>query len=141
MFLEGGLRSLADRLADLSPLAFTPKSLEVVELSGLFREDMNHEVGVVHQYPITFGMPFDVGRTDSGLSQSLVDIVGDRLGLPGGGARTYQEVVGKRTDAFKVQDDDISRLLVQSCVERCFQSVMECFVFVCRLGRKALLYS
>ena len=43
---------------------------------------MDHEINVVQQYPLSLAVPFHVRRSQPGLPESLLYLIGDGLNLP-----------------------------------------------------------
>ena len=69
---------------------------------------MNHEVNVVQQYPVGLVVALDVGRADSGLSESLLYLIRDGLNLPRVATRADDKIIGERPGGLvHFQDGDV----------------------------------
>jgi len=73
---------------------------------------VNHEVNIVQQYPVGLVIAFDVGRTDSGLPESLLYLIRDGLNLSGVATRADDKVISKRSGGLiHLQNGDVFGLL------------------------------
>jgi len=61
---------------------------------------VNHEVDVIQKHPLGLVVPLDVGRSNSGLSESLLYLIRDGLNLPRVATRADDEVIGERPGSF-----------------------------------------
>src|SRR5688572_30034105 len=88
-----------------------PELLEAVEIARLGREDVHHDVQVVHEDPARLAEALDPAREQAVLLlEALVDAVVDRLGLAVRVARADHEVVRIAEHALQVELDDVDRL-------------------------------
>jgi hypothetical protein len=72
-----------------------PEPLEIVISAGCFRENMDDEVAVVHQYPLSRVITFYADWQLAGFLQLLRHFVGNGVRLPRVGDRAEYEVIGK----------------------------------------------
>ncbi len=56
---------------------------------------MHDEVHVIEQHPFGLGVPFGVRGVQSGLPESLLDLIGDGLDLPRVATRADDEIIGE----------------------------------------------
>ena len=78
---------------------------------------MNHEVNVVQQYPVGLVVALDVGRADSGLSESLLYLIRDGLNLPRVATRADNEVIGECSGGLiHLQNGDFLGLFGFGCL-------------------------
>ncbi len=90
-----------------------PKSLEIVVVTVLVVEHVDHEIDVIEDDPARLSIAFSTGRLDPlELQETALDLSGDGRHLTFGVAAADQEVVGNDKDLRDVQDDDVVRLLV-----------------------------
>jgi hypothetical protein len=117
-------RSLAHEVMSIAPVAGPPQAFEIVEFSRSRREYMNHEVGVIHQYPFAFKVTFDVKWTNTFHSKSFVDSVRNALVVSVGCAGADDEVICERTDSGKLNDHGILRFLIKGSFYRFGETVV-----------------
>src|SRR5688572_20313233 len=83
----------------LNSFRVPPETLERIEVTSLWREDMDDETEEVHENPLGTVVPFNVGRPDSRGPQRLFNGVRDRLHLALTAAGTEYEEIGERRSA------------------------------------------
>src|SRR5581483_3585356 len=108
-------RLALERLGELDARRAYPQALEVVELADRHVEDVDDDVAVVHQHPLSVRQALDGERALSLRTERVLDAVGDRLHLRVGAAAADHEVVGDRGDAAGLQDDEVVRLAIEGC--------------------------
>src|SRR4051812_43597260 len=115
-----GPKSPANRpLGGSNPLAdgaggrLAPELLEAVERAGVRREDVDHAVPVVHEYPARLACALDARRVDPLRLERPVDRVVNRLGLALGPAAADEEVVGVPDERPDVEHADVARLPIR----------------------------
>ena len=74
---------------------------------------MDHEIDIIHQDPLAFGVTLDVERSCSEFAESFIDAFPNRLIVAARSAGTDDEVIGERADVAKFDHDNIQRLLVE----------------------------
>src|SRR5262245_27586058 len=74
-------RSGLEKLSGIEALSISPQSFQVIIRPGIFREDMDYQIQVVHQDPLSVAIPLDMLRTNSLVLQSFLDFVDNGLNL------------------------------------------------------------
>ena len=69
------MRSL-NRFSDILSWRVPPQSFQIVEGPVLRREDMDDEVGIIHQDPLRLAVAFDMVRNASLFLQPQMNLVG-----------------------------------------------------------------
>ena len=115
--LRRGLTGVFEQL----PVA--PQPFQVIEYPGVFREDVNDQIEIVHQDPLGIPVALDMIRLEASFFHPQFHLVRNGLDLPGRVAGTYQEVIGKRSDLGNVQDDNVVSLLIVYGFEGHFQRI------------------
>jgi hypothetical protein len=70
------------------------------------------EVHVIQQYPVGLAVSLDMGRTDSGLPESLLYLIRDGLNLPRVATRADDKVISERPGGLiHLQNGDVFGLL------------------------------
>src|SRR4030095_5588616 len=94
-----GLNSFSDIL----PWRIPPQSFQIVESPVFRREDVDDEVGLIHQDPLRLAVAFDMVRRASLFLQPQVDFVGNGLILWRGSPGTNDEAVSEGSDSPNAQ--------------------------------------
>lgn len=110
LFKVSGLESWRDRWRDGFPVdarSFSPEVLQVIQLAGVGREEVNDQVAVVLQQPLArfFSLISDPLRAT--VLEHLVDFLCHGLHLPGAGACRQDEVIDDGSHSRKVEDQRI----------------------------------
>src|SRR5438132_2916038 len=77
-----------------------PQPLQVIKASCLLGKDVDHEIEVIHQNPLGFGVTFHVLGRDARLFQLLHDGIRYGLGVARRGPAANQEKVRKGADTL-----------------------------------------
>ena len=84
-----------NRFSDILSWRVPPQSFKIVESPVFWREDMDDEVGIIHQDPLRLAIAFDMVRSAPLFLQPQVDFVGNRLILWRGSPGTNDEAVSE----------------------------------------------
>ena len=96
----------------------SPKSLQPVKGTLLVHKDVDDEIEVVHQDPVTYFPSFDVVGIELEVpAQALFHGIGNGEDLPAGRAVADNKVIGDIAQAPKVQDNDFLGLLLPGCLD------------------------
>lgn len=102
------------RSGDVDSGGIPPQLLQPVEVALFAHEDVDHEVHVVHQDPLSDAPALDVGWTPPELlAQPFLDGLGDGQDLSLGIAVAYDELIGDVAQTAEIQDQQVFGLLVQ----------------------------
>ena len=101
-----------NRLSDILSWRVPPQSFKIVESPVFRREDVDDEVGIIHQDPLRLAVAFDMVRRASLFLQPQVDFVGNGLILRRGGPGTNDEAVSEGSDSPNVQYGQIQCFFV-----------------------------
>ena len=88
----------------------TPEPIEIVIRSSRCRKDMNQNVSVIHQNPLSGVVTFDADWPFPYFLQSRFHFVADCLTLPRIADRADYEEISKRGDRSQVENSDIRGL-------------------------------
>ena len=69
------------RLGQFASWGVTPQAVEIVELAHRFVEDVNDDIGKIHQYPMTATRAFHRKRRETRLAEIFVDSLRNALHL------------------------------------------------------------
>ena len=108
-----GSGALANQFIYVASLACAPQSLQVIKLSGPCRENVDHEIDVIHQDPFAFLVAFNVQRAYSEFAKSFFNAFPNRLIVAARSAGTDDEVIGEGTDVAEFDHNNVLRLLVE----------------------------
>ncbi len=99
--------------SELPSLCITPQLLQLVELARGRVEDVNDEVDVIDQDPLSTLQALHMVRSNALFLQLVQDVIGDRLDLNVGGAGGDQEIVRCGGDAPEIEGNDVVSLPLQ----------------------------
>ena len=102
--------------SDILPWRVPPQSFQIVESPVFWREDMDDEVGIIHQNPLRLAVAFDMVRGASLFLQPQMDFIGNSLILRRGGSGTNDEAVSERGDSPHIHQGQIKRFLLLGSV-------------------------
>src|SRR5919198_5777157 len=89
-----------------------PKPLQVVVLSCLVREHMDHKIHVVEQYPLGLTVPFDMSGVQPHARESLLYLIRDGLDLARVATADDDKIISEGGGFLvHLQDSDVFRLL------------------------------
>src|SRR6202795_4340143 len=84
----------------LQPLGRLPQAFQVVELAGFLGENMDGEVHIVEQHPLSLFVALSVRYAHAQCLQALVPRVGNRLDLPRITSAAHHKVVSEGSRIF-----------------------------------------
>lgn len=91
-----------------------PQPFQSVEVPFLLEKDVDDEINVVHQYPLTTAAPFDMGGFQfQDLGQLGFHAFSDGKHVTIGVAVADDEEVGEVAQPSQIQNDEVLGLLVQ----------------------------
>jgi hypothetical protein len=106
---------LGGRGVELDRRHVAPELLEAVVAARLRGEDVEDDVQVVDEDPVSLAIALDRPRRHAVVAlQALADLVIDRLRLASVPARAEDEEVRIRGDRPQIEDDDVLRQLLAS---------------------------
>src|SRR6185369_4478102 len=128
-FFSQRTRTVAGEFSrQLHSLRLAPQTLEVVKLSRLLLEDMDHEIAVVQQNPLRGFVALNARGGFAGFLELVVNSVGDRLHLSLVRAAEDHKVVGETRDLAQVQHDRIDGFLLAASLKGCTYPLVELVV-------------
>ena len=102
------------RLGQLHARSVFPKSFQIIKFPKRLIEDMNDDIGKIHQYPLAPAEPFDRQGTNPFFTEIFCDPLGDALNLPIGATGTDDKIIRDGSHLVDPHQDKIVGLLLQS---------------------------
>src|SRR5262245_16666491 len=112
-------RLALERLGQLDARRAGPEALEVVELAHGQVEDVDDDVAVVDQHPLSVRHALDGDRALTASAQIVLDRLGDGLDLRIGASGADDEVIRDRGDVAGLEHDQIVGLVVEGGAGAC----------------------
>src|SRR5262249_56432541 len=100
-------------LGQLDSRGVDPEPLEIVEFAHGLIEDVNDDVGEVHQHPLAPRDALDGVRPHALAAEIFLDALSDALDLAVGAAGADDEIIGDGGELAHAEQDKIVSLSVQ----------------------------
>ena len=101
----------------MAPLARPPQAFEIVKLARPRGENVDDEVDIVEEYPLAFGLSFDVQGAHTLFFKGFFDVFRNCLVVARRCPGADEEIIGERADLAKFDHDRVQRFLVECCFD------------------------
>ena len=116
--IPGLERALCDKFARIATLPGSPQTFEIVEFARPRRKNVNDEVHIIEEYPLAFGVSFDMQRPNAFALQRFFDMFGNGLVMACRSSGADEEIIGEGADSAEFDHNGILRFFVERCFNR-----------------------
>jgi hypothetical protein len=97
----------------VDPSGIGPELLQSVVIAHISLEDVDHDVGEVHEHPVRTGQTLDTQRELATPGQHLANMIRNRFDLTFRVAGTQDQVIGDGGELRDVENEDVFGLFLE----------------------------